>query len=107
VTETPETLDDFDEADDDALEEVSGSEVLPAEVAEEETRALLPGEPEAEDLMERSRNLLERMHVEDREEAIDLHEKIGTAIEFSDAAALEEAARALLELLFFVEGRPN
>ena len=34
--------------------------------------------PEAGDLVERSRKLLERMHAEDREEAIDLHEKIGS-----------------------------
>ena len=51
------------------------------------------------------------MHEEDREEAIDLHERIGAAIESGDAAALAEASRALTELLFFIEGqiggRPN
>lgn len=57
--------------------------------------------------MERSRKLLDRMHAEDREEAIDLHEKIGTAIENGDASALAEASRALRELLFFMEGKPN
>jgi hypothetical protein len=45
------------------------------------------------------------MHAEDREEAIDLHEKIGTATASGDAAALKQAAGALKELLFFVEGQ--
>ena len=68
---------------------------------------MLPGEQEAEELLERSRKLLEKMHAEDREEAIDLHEKIGVAIEAGDEAGLAEASRALRELLFFMEGRPN
>ena len=96
AAEIPETFDDFG---DDVPEE--------NEVVEAETHAMLPGEPEAEDLVERSRHLLEKMHAEDREEAIDLHEKIGTAIESGDGAALAEAVRALRELLFFMEGRPN
>ena len=49
--------------------------------------------------------LLAKMHAEDREEAIDLHEKIDTAIASGDAAALKEATAALKELLFFVEGQ--
>jgi molecular chaperone DnaK (HSP70) len=61
------------------------------------------GEAEVRDLMERSRRLLDSMHAEDREEAIDLHEKIGAALESGDSAALGEASRALKELLFFVE----
>jgi molecular chaperone DnaK len=69
--------------------------------------ASMPGEPEAADLMERSRKLLERMHQDDREEAIDLHERIGSAIEAGDAAELAQASRALKELLFFMEGRAN
>jgi molecular chaperone DnaK len=69
--------------------------------------ASLPGGPEATDLLERSRKLLDRMHSEDREEAIDLHERIETAIESGDGAALGDASRALRELLFFMEGRPN
>ena len=69
--------------------------------------APLPGESEATDLVTRSRNLLEKMHAEDREEAIDLHEKIEMAIEAGDESALNEATRVLRELLFFMEGRPN
>ena len=45
------------------------------------------------------------MHAEDREEAIGLHETIEAALTSGDSAALEEATRALKELLFFVEGQ--
>jgi len=63
------------------------------------------GGAEIERLLERSRRLLATMHVDDREEAIDLHEKIDTALASGDAAALGEATGALKELLFFVEGQ--
>ena len=88
---------------------VLDGEVLEGEAIESEAelRTVLPGEREAEDMVERSRKLLERMHAEDREEAIDLHEQIGVAIESGDAAALFKASHALRELLFFMEGRPN
>jgi molecular chaperone DnaK (HSP70) len=95
------SADDLDEADG------IDPEVLEEESIEAEWRAALPGEQEAEDLVERSRKVLPRMHAEDREEAIDLHEKIGVAIEAGDEAALAEASRALRELLFFMEGKPN
>jgi DNA-binding FadR family transcriptional regulator len=57
--------------------------------------------------MERSRKLLNKMHADDREDAIGLHEKIGAAIEAGDASALAEASRAIREMLFFMEGKPN
>jgi molecular chaperone DnaK (HSP70) len=57
------------------------------------------------DLLERSRQRLEQMHADDREEAIELHERIAAAIEAHDRDALREASRALGELLFFVEGK--
>jgi hypothetical protein len=44
------------------------------------------------------------MHAEDKEEAIGLHERINAAISSNDLEALKEAATALRELLFFVEG---
>jgi len=81
--------------------EVEESEGVAGEVA---NRTALPGETEAEVLVTRSQGLLERMHEEDREEAIDLHERIADAIESGDAAALAEASGALNELLFFMEG---
>jgi molecular chaperone DnaK len=61
-------------------------------------------DPDVEKLLERSRRLLGKMHAEDREEAIDLHERIDNAIKSGDAAALKQATGALTELLFFVEG---
>jgi molecular chaperone DnaK (HSP70) len=92
-----------DEFDSDGVE----AELPEEEAIEAEFRATLVGEQEAEDLVERSRKVLPRMHAEDREEAIDLHEKISVAIEAGDEAALAEASRALRELLFFMEGKPN
>ena len=67
----------------------------------------LPGEDVAVGLVERSRKLLERMHAEDREEAVELHERIHEAIKMGDVLGMNEAARGLKELLFFMEGRPN
>ena len=74
-------------------------EVMPA------APAVIPGENKAQDLMDRSRGLLGKMHPDDREEAIDLHEKIESAIAAADPAGLEQATKALKELLFFVEGQ--
>ena len=61
---------------------------------------------EGKQLIERSRQLLEQLHEEDREEAIDLNAQIESAIGANDATALKQAASDLRELLFFVEGRP-
>ncbi|MBZ5723482.1 MAG: Hsp70 family protein [Acidobacteriia bacterium] len=75
-----------------------------ARVIEMPARVGAAGDAGLESLLERSRRLLAKMHAEDREEAIDLHEKIETAMASRDAAALQEASGALKELLFFVEG---
>ena len=56
-------------------------------------------------LVARSRERLASMHEEDREEAVDLNERIEEALAGSDRAGLEAAAAELRELLFFVEGR--
>ena len=64
----------------------------------------LEAEREANDLVERSRQLLDSMHPEDKEEAIELHERIQAAISSNDFEALKNATAALRELLFFVEG---
>ena len=63
------------------------------------------GVREGKQLIERSRQLLEQLHEEDREEAIDLNAQIESAIGANDANALNQAASGLRELLFFVEGR--
>jgi molecular chaperone DnaK (HSP70) len=59
---------------------------------------------ETENLLERSRRLLEGMHPEDREEAIALHAEISEAVESGDKEALRRAADELRDLLFFIEG---
>jgi len=56
-------------------------------------------------LIERSRQLLAGIHDEDKEEIIDLHEKIQEAIDASDHQALSTGVNALQELLFFIEGK--
>jgi molecular chaperone DnaK len=56
-------------------------------------------------LLERSRQLLDQMHADDREEAIELHEKIETAVAARDDDGVDDAARSLEELLFFIQGR--
>ena len=81
------------------LEDQSNVIVMPPPEAVPEFQA------KAQDLMDRSRRALSKMHADDREEAIDLHEKIESAIAAGDSAALDEASRALKELLFFVEGQ--
>jgi hypothetical protein len=53
--------------------------------------------------LERSRRLLGQIHPEDQEDAIDLHERIDSAIVARDTAGLNEACEELKELLFFVE----
>jgi molecular chaperone DnaK len=65
----------------------------------------LDGDLAARGLMERSRRLFDVMHMEDREEAIAIHEAIEAAIQARDAAALDAASSALKELLFFAEGQ--
>jgi molecular chaperone DnaK len=62
-------------------------------------------EDEGRKMIERSRFLLDKIHEEDREEAIDLNQAIESAIENCDATALKQAVNDLREMLFFVEGR--
>jgi molecular chaperone DnaK len=99
---------EYDEATDDPADMVIDAEAEPVEssrvVSIAEGR---PGETdrETENLLERSRRLLEGMHADDREEAIGLHETIQAAMESGDDEALRRASRALGELLFFIEGK--
>ena len=90
-----ETTEDFEE---EVLDAGAG-------VIEMPSPARADGEAEIESLLQRSHRLLGKMHAEDREEAIDLHEKIDMAKASGDRAALQEATSALKELLFFVEGQ--
>lgn len=98
---------DEDALDEDDLDEAAPGNLPPLLAAPSDFREPLPGEAEAEDLMARSRALLERMHDEDREDAINLHERIAEAVEARDVALLAAASGELKELLFFMEGKPN
>ncbi len=62
------------------------------------------GRAAASHLLERSRRLLDQMHEEDREAAIELHDQMDAAIAAGNTSELQNAVRALEELLFFVEG---
>jgi molecular chaperone DnaK len=59
---------------------------------------------EAMTLVDRSRSLFPKMHSEDVEDAVGLHEKIDAALSSGDEKELHDATAALKELLFFVEG---
>ncbi len=91
-----DTSADVDEAADNDDSEVIAAETTPAPLA---------GTPETRQLLERSRRLLDQMHPEDREAAIELHEKIAAAIDAGSASELQSASESLEELLFFVEGQ--
>jgi len=65
----------------------------------------IDAEREADVLVERSRRLLDAMHPEDKEEAIELHDTIHATISSNDSEGLKKAVAALRELLFFVEGQ--
>ena len=91
------------ESDDDVIES-SGEELQleePAPIAA--AKPLL--DRDTDNLLERSRRLLNAMHADDREEAIGLHERIQDAAEAGDQNALDAASNALRELLFFIEGK--
>ncbi|MEX2261605.1 MAG: Hsp70 family protein [Bryobacteraceae bacterium] len=88
------------EAEFEATAEEPGGD--PEPVADDARAAL---EMEGRPLMERSRKLLDSMHPDDKEETIDLHERMDLAAAAGDTQAFQEAANKLRELLFFVEGK--
>jgi molecular chaperone DnaK len=66
-----------------------------------------PADRDAAGLLERSRRLIGKMHGDDREEAIQLNERIESALKSGDSNALRTASSELRELLFFVEGQTD
>ena len=91
---------------DEAVLDAGPAEILdPGGAAMERSPAPADGDFDARRLLERSRRVLDQMHAEDREEAIELHERIEAAIGAGSASQLQDASRALEELLFFVEGQ--
>ncbi len=90
----------------DALPEEEEDETGAADADEDATAPERAGAiEEARRLLARSRSLLDRMHDEDKEEAIELNEAIESAMTKPDTEALSKALHDLKELLFFVEGR--
>ncbi|MBC8466636.1 MAG: Hsp70 family protein [Deltaproteobacteria bacterium] len=83
---------------DSELEEFAGD-------AQEGDAAWAQTRSDARVLVERSRGLLEGMHDEDKEEAINLHERIESALTAQDSEMLAGVCEELKELLFFVEGK--
>jgi molecular chaperone DnaK len=59
----------------------------------------------ASQVVERSRGLLEQMHEDDRDEVVDLQQKIETGIAARDERAVKDATQQLSDLLFFAEGK--
>jgi molecular chaperone DnaK (HSP70) len=87
-----------------AVEEEETNRTTESEIAEEEeNRDRRVQISEARALVERGRRLLARMNVEDREEAIALHEQIENALNTADWQRLREATAELADLLFYVE----
>ena len=72
--------------------------------ADSKLDAFSQAEKDARKLLSRSRELLEEMHDDDKEEAVDLHEQIEAALDNHDEQGLSAACEELKELLFFVEG---
>ena len=64
-----------------------------------------PARAKAEALLERCRGALDRMNDEDREDAIELNERIVSALDAGAGEDLAAAAGELEDLLFFIEGR--
>jgi molecular chaperone DnaK len=94
-----EVEDEFEEVEDDETNLMGESEI----VAEEENRDRRVQISEARALLERGRRLLDKMNVEDREEAIALHEQIESALNATDWQRLRAATAELADLLFYVE----
>jgi molecular chaperone DnaK (HSP70) len=94
-----EVEDEFEEVEEDETNLMGESEI----VAEEENRDRRVQISEARALLERGRRLLDKMNVEDREEAIALHEQIESALNATDWQRLRAATAELADLLFYVE----
>ncbi|HOC68585.1 MAG TPA: Hsp70 family protein [Candidatus Hydrogenedentes bacterium] len=72
----------------------------------EEEKEITAGEHgDAVALMKHSEALMDTMHDEDKEEAIELLEQIKDALEGDDEEALREALDELKELIFYIEGK--
>ena len=102
-----EPLDDEEDEDDGIDAEFQGESDAASTMIEGSAPVVewSAAESEGRQLIERSRGMLDRIHEEDREEAIDLNRAIEAAIERRDVTALQQAIHGLREMLFFIEGR--
>src|ERR1700723_68032 len=106
-----ELPDGYDDLSEDGGDQINAEVQAVFEPASVPTEGSAPAEEwnaaesEGRQLIERSRSMLDRIHEEDREEAIDLNRAIEEAIERHDRTALLEAVHGLREMLFFIEGR--
>ncbi len=72
---------------------------------EQEKEITVEEHEEALALLKRSEALMDTMHDEDKEEAIELREQIMDALEADDEQTLREALDKLKELIFYIEGK--
>jgi molecular chaperone DnaK (HSP70) len=103
--QTASDLDDDDEAPqgEAPAEEEAGPTVIPLRVGDRaEWGEMVVA---ANKLVARSRGLIGSMHPDDQEEAVELHERIETAIHEKQSAQLEEAVAELKEIVFFIAGK--
>jgi molecular chaperone DnaK (HSP70) len=94
-----------DEVSVEALAGEAGVDSLPAPTGPASDPEWEAKVQQAHSLLERSRHCLERMHDEDKEEAIELNAAIESALTSKNQDSLARALRELGELLFFVEGK--
>ncbi|MFI5381765.1 MAG: Hsp70 family protein [Tepidisphaerales bacterium] len=84
---------------------VAEPEGKPAAETPPQDNAFAKSSADAQALIQRCRQGMEKMHTDDQEEAIGLIEDIETAIAEHNAEALDAASKVLSEFLFFVEGK--
>jgi molecular chaperone DnaK len=106
--ETAEETDDLTPEESDAeTDDLAGPDVISIEsVREDKREAAWSDQVErATKLIVKSRSLLDRMHPDDREEAVDLHEQIEESIRGRKADELGAFVSDLEEIVFFIEGK--
>lgn len=88
----------------DDIVDIFEDEDVELEVGDDVDSEWAEAEEKARSLVTRSRNLLDKMHIKDKEEAIELNESIINAIEKMDIDELQGATQELSEFLFYIEG---
>jgi molecular chaperone DnaK (HSP70) len=102
VGEATDEIDETDKVDTGGSPESGAPD---ADVAESGQPSFARSAADAAAMVARCRQHMAAMHPDDQEEAVGLIEEVESAVAAGDAGALAEAAKALSEFLFFVEGR--